>query len=160
MLTVAIIIICIVNVLHLFNTLCVPETVQSPFHALPGIHGSIIWPSLKPYEDCTVIILIFIDEKTKAQRISFLIFPTDHIISGVVRIQSQEVRLQSLKWSTAYNLCGMVFRFYFGQMQNCSGVSWIVCAQCTHVCVVCMHVCTLCGDCSYSFLCEARPFQQ
>lgn len=35
MLTVAIIIICIVNVLHLFNTLCVPETVQSPFHALP-----------------------------------------------------------------------------------------------------------------------------
>lgn len=41
-LTVAVTIIFIVNVLHLLNTLFVLESVESPFHALPGIYGSII----------------------------------------------------------------------------------------------------------------------
>lgn len=42
-LTVAVKIIFIVNVLqHLLNTFFVLETVESPFHALPGLYGSII----------------------------------------------------------------------------------------------------------------------
>lgn len=57
----------------------------------------------------------------------FLNLPTDHIISYVPGNQSQEARLWSLKYFTSYYfLCGVVFKFYFGQIENCSGASCIV----------------------------------
>lgn len=99
-------------------------------------------PHFQPYEKCTVTIFIFIDEKTKAQRISFVNLPRDRIVMGVARIQSQEAGLQGLKRSTSYYLHGMVFKFYFSQMQNQSfwGKLYCVHAAHAHVCVVCVHV--------------------